>query len=66
MGRYCPFDTPIRANLKSNPAYNDTIEAYERYKVFQKKHYDLLAKSLIAKGYDIPDEIKETIEHLKR
>lgn len=66
MGRYCPFDTPIRANLKSNPAYNDTIEAYERYKASQKKHYDLLAKSLIAKGYDIPDEIKETIEHLNR
>ena len=66
FGRYCPFDTAIRENLKSNPAYNDTVEAYERHKAAQKKHFDLLAKSLIAKGHDIPTEIQESIEYLKR
>ncbi len=66
LGKYCPFNTDIRESLKSNPAYNDAIEAYERYRASQKKHFDLLAKSLVAKGHDIPDEIRESIAYLKR
>ena len=66
LGKYCPFNTDIRNNLKSNPAYNDTIEGYERYRASQKKHLDLLAKSLIAKNHEIPAEIKKSIEYLSK
>ena len=66
LGKYCPFSLNIREGLKSNPAYNDTIAIYERLNAAQKKHYDLLAKALIAKGHDIPNEIKESIEFLRR
>ena len=66
MGKYCPFNADIRENLKNNPAYNDTMAIYERHNASLKKHYDLLAKTLIAKGHDIPDEIKETISYLKK
>lgn len=66
LGKYCPFNTDIRENLKTNPAYNDTIEAYERHHASQKKHFDLLAKALIAKGHDVPKEVRESIAYLKR
>ena len=66
LGKYCPFSLNVREGLKSNPAYNDTIAIYERLNAAQKKHYDLLAKALIAKGHDIPNEIKESIEFLRR
>lgn len=66
MGKYCPFNSKIRDALKFNPAYTEAFEAYERYKASQKKHFDLLSKTLIAKGHEIPNEIKETIAFLSR
>lgn len=66
LGKYCPFNTNVRENLRANPAYNESIESYERLRGAQKKHFDLLAKSLISKGYDVPREIRESIAYLKR
>lgn len=66
LGKYCPFNTNVRENLRSNPAYTDSIESYERLRGAQKKHFDLLAKSLISKGFEVPREIRESIAYLKR
>lgn len=66
MGKYCPFNGKIREVLKFNPAYTEAFETYERYRASLKKHFNLLSKSLTAKGIEIPIEIRETIAYLSR
>lgn len=66
MSKYCPFNSAIRDTLKLNPAYTDAFEISERQRAGQKKRYDLICKTLIAKGFDIPDEFKETISYFNK
>ncbi len=66
MGKYCPFNEKIRDILKFNPAYTEAFETYERYRASLKKHFNLLSKSLTAKGIEIPKEIRETMAYLSR
>ena len=66
MSKYCPFNSAIRDTLKLNPAYTDAFEISERQRAGQKKRYDLICKTLIAKGFDIPDEFKETIAYFNK
>ena len=66
MSKYCPFNAKIRDSLKLNPAYTDVIEAYERQRAAQQKHFDLLSKALTAKGFNVPREIRETRAYLNR
>lgn len=66
MAKYCPFNKAIRHNLKLNPTYTKDIEIYERNCAVQKKHFDLLCRSLEAKAISVPDEIIEAKAYLDR
>ena len=66
MAKYCPFNKALRTSLKLNPAYAKDIEIYERNCAVQKKHLDLLCRTLEAKGIEIPSEIAETKAYLSR
>lgn len=64
LAKYCPFNKNIRSELAANPAFTKCIEIYERNCGIQKHHLNLVIQSLTAKGFEIPEEIRETRAYL--
>lgn len=66
MSKYCPFVRAIRDKLKQNPSYTKGIEIYEKNCAVQLNRFNLLCRSLAAKGLEAPAEIKSAMEYLSR
>ncbi len=62
LAAYCPFNKEIRTNLKTQPAFQDAIEKFERERTKRAKEIDLRHRALIKKGLEIPEIMKETLD----
>jgi hypothetical protein len=61
MIAYCPFSNDIRQKIRANPFYTEAMEKYDVRLKARLKHLEMLSKSLANKGFEVPEEIKETL-----
>jgi hypothetical protein len=65
MIMYCPFSLEIRDRIRANPFYTEAMEKYDVRLKMRLKPLGILSKSLKNKGFEMPEEIVETIRLLK-
>ena len=65
MIMYCPFSLDIRERIRANPFYTEAMEKYDVRLKMKLKPLGILSKSLKIKGFEMPEEIVETIRLLK-
>jgi hypothetical protein len=65
MISYCPFSKDIRQKIRSNPFYTEAMEKYDIRLKAKLKHLDMLTKSLANKGFEVPEEIAETLRLMR-
>lgn len=66
LTEYCPFTAEIREKLSTNPQYADLLKRYD-VKIMQKeKHLSNVFQKITTAGKQIPKELLEEVEYLKR
>ena len=63
---YCPFTEEIRNKLKMNPQYTELLNRYYTHQEQKLRPLMNIIRRVEKQGDQVPQELMEEIDHLKR